>query len=272
MEPIYCVNTDTITLKTLGESKIQDQEILNLNGSKATKIKTNEIIFILKSKAINFSDKSGGNMIFVKDCDELSLMQNAFLRELTRQYPQISFEKLPVIIPQNNLPENFNTYKFEKLSTNQITKQNGVFRAIFRSNDLQKTLFFKYDFKAKISALRATKNIKIKSVLSLGDYQIDAINFDDFSSDLMTTIPNVKLIAKRNVKSGEYLSSQFFIAQNLIRKGDTVVALLNDGELSVSIEARAMQHGNLGDTIKVITKDRRNFEATIISKNRVLIR
>ena len=68
------------------------------------------------------------------------------------------------------------------------------------------------------------------------------------------------------------MSVQFFNAQTLIRKGDKIAALLNDGQLSITIEVKAAEHGNLGDTIKVVGKDRKIFEATIISKNKAIIR
>ena len=271
LEPMYCISGDSITLSVLGPVK-QDEEILNLNGSAAAKIKTSELTQILMSKAINFSDKSGGKITFAKNCNELMNMQNAFLRELTRQYPKIIFSKLPEISLQTNTPEKLNEYFFEKLSVNSISSQNGIFRAIFRFNDLQKTLFFKYSFKAQMPALRAVKNIPIKHTLGLLDYQIETVNFDDFKHDLITSVPSSKLIAKRNIKAGEFLSVQFFNAQTLIRKGDKIAALLNDGQLSITIEVKAAEHGNLGDTIKVVGKDRKIFEATIISKNKAIIR
>ena len=68
------------------------------------------------------------------------------------------------------------------------------------------------------------------------------------------------------------MSVQFFNAQTLIRKGDKIAALLNDGQLSITIEVKAAEYGNLGDTIKVVGKDRKIFEATIISKNKAIIR
>ena len=272
LQPMYCVQKNSITLADLGFYKSKDEEILNLNKNKAAKIKTSQMIEILKAKSVNYNDKSGGFMIFVANCDELEFMQNAFLQEITKQYPQIIFNKLPDILPQNNLPDNFRNYKFDRLSINQITSQNGIFRTIFRENGQQKTLFFKYNFQAKIPVLRATKNISIKQILGLGDYYIDMIDFDNFKSDFITNIPSSKLISKRSIKNGEYLSINFFNTQTLVKKGDKLVAFLDDGSLSVSIEVTATEHGNLGDKIKVISNDKKSFEATIVSKNRVLIR
>ncbi|QKF92222.1 flagellar basal body P-ring formation chaperone FlgA [Campylobacter sp. CCUG 57310] len=269
---MYCINDDTITLKTLGFNG-RNEEILNLNQQKAAKINSNKMAEILKFHLINFTDKSGGEIIFVKHCDEILKLQRDFLAAVTNEYPRIKFSQIPTISAQSELPKDFSTYKFEKLFINSLNSQKGSFRATFILPDSSvKSIFFRYEFKAKMPILRSSKQISAKHILSVLDYSLDEIDFGDFSKDYFTEIPVSKMISKQNIKAGEILAKRQFQMLSMIKKGDSIQAVFNDGSLNVSIEVRALEDGNLGDVIKVRGRDKKVFYATIISKKQVLIR
>ncbi|MDO5046815.1 flagellar basal body P-ring formation chaperone FlgA, partial [Campylobacter sp.] len=171
------------------------------------------------------------------------------------------------------LPKDFASYKFEKLFINSLNSQKGSFRATFiLPNESVKSLFFRYEFKAKMPILRAGKQISVKHILSVLDYRFDEIEFSEFSKDYFTDIPVSKMISKQNIKAGDILAKRQFQMLSMVKKGDTVQAVLNDGSLNVSIEVKALEDGNLGDVIKVRGRDKKVFYATIISKKQVLIR
>ena len=58
----------------------------------------------------------------------------------------------------------------------------------------------------------------------------------------------------------------------LIKKGERINAVLNDGALSIIVEVMALENGNLGETIKVKNNDKKVFSAQIVSKKQVMIR
>ncbi len=272
INPMYCINDDAITLKTLGFNG-KNEEILNLNQQKAAKINSNKMAEILKFHLINFTDKSGGEIIFVKHCDEILKLQRDFLVAVTKEYPRIKFSQIPTISAQSELPKDFSTYKFEKLFINSLNSQKGSFRATFILPDSSvKSIFFRYEFKAKMPILRSSKQISARHILSVLDYRFDEIDFGDFSKDYFTEIPVSKMISKQNIKAGEILAKRQFQMLSMIKKGDSIQAVFNDGSLNVSIEVKALEDGNLGDVIKVRGRDKKVFYATIISKKQVLIR
>ncbi len=271
LNPMYCINSDSITLKTLGYDG-KDEEILNLNGNKAAKISSNRIASIAKSHLINFEDKSGGEMIFVKDCSEIEKLQKEFLIAVIKEYPDIKFIKFPEISAQNEFPKDFSSYNLDQIYINSLNNSKGTFRAIFNANGIQKTFFFRYEFKALMPVLKAVKNISMRHILGIADYKMDMVNFDNFLKDSFTKIPSSRLISKQNIKNGEILLKRQFEFLTLVKRNDNIQAVLNDGSLSVVIEVKALEHGNLGDIIKVRSKDNKTFYATIVSKKQAIIR
>ncbi len=269
--PMYCVSNGKITLADLGFTDKSD-EILNLGENKAAKINSRDLTEILKKRGVELEDKSGGETVFVKNCDALSLVQRAFLQEVTSEFKGLQFVKFPLIEPQNELPKNFHEYKFDKIYVNKINPK-GSFRAGFVApNGSQPSVFFRYEISAKMPVLRATKPIATRQMLGIGDFAKDWVELREFSPDMMSDAPNARLAAKQNIKSGEVLRLRQFTPLPLIKKGERVNAVLSDGTLSIIVEVTALENGNLGETIKVKNNDKKVFSAQIVSKKQVMIR
>ncbi len=269
--PMYCVSNGKITLADLGFAGKND-EILNLGENKAAKINSRDLAEILKKHGVSLEDKSGGETIFVKNCDALALVQRAFLQEVAGEFKGLQFVKFPLIEPQNELPKNFHEYKFDKIYVNKINPK-GSFRASFITpNGSQPSVFFRYEVSAKMPVLRATKPLTTRQMLGIDDFAKDWVELGEFSPDMMSDAPNARLATKQNIKSGEVLRLRQFTPLPLIKKGERVNAVLSDGALSIIVEVTALENGNLGETIKVKNNDKKVFSAQIISKKQVMIR
>ena len=269
--PMYCVKNDAIMLSTFGFGG-EDNEILNLGGARAAKIDIKKLNEILTANFKTYSDKSGGSVAFVKDCSQLDLMQASFLRAVSDEYAGIVIENLS-IEPQNALPENFENFRFKSIFLNGASNQRGSFRASFELPDLTlKSLFFKYSFKAKMPVFIALNDIESKRVLGLLDYQSGFVDFEKYQKDALAVMPASALVARSKIKAGEVLMKHNFAAVTLVKKGDALNAVLNDGGLSVIIEVRAMEGGNLGDAIKVKNKDGKILSAIVSSPKEVVLK
>ncbi|MGH1599953.1 flagellar basal body P-ring formation chaperone FlgA [Campylobacter majalis] len=268
---MYCVNQDSITLHTFGFDGV-DNEILNLNGKRAAKISTKELLNILTSNFKTFNDKTGTSVAFVKNCTTFDLIQAEFLKRLSNEYSGIMVEKI-TIEPQVSLPKNFDTYSYKKLITTGNLSSNGVFRVMFELPDLStKNLYFKYSFKAKMPILKALNNLNQGQILGAFDYQKTWIEFEKFDKNSIQKLNASKLMAKSKIASGQTLLTQNFTEISLIKKGDKIQANINEDGVSVIIDVYALQNGNLGDVIMVRSKDRKSYKANIISNNKVIIR
>ena len=60
-----------------------------------------------------------------------------------------------------------------------------------------------------------------------------------------------------------------FKANHLVKKDAKMKAVLDDGEVKMSVDVSALEAGNKGDTIRVKTKEGKVLQAIIVGKNQV---
>ncbi|MBE2985990.1 flagellar basal body P-ring formation protein FlgA [Campylobacter sp. RM12920] len=267
---MYCIDQDEISLYTFGFDG-EDNEILNLNGQRAAKIDTKELHEILTANFKTYKDKSGGSVSFVRNCTLMDNVLMRFLHALSDEFSGIKIESVD-IKPQSTLPENFNDFRLENIFINSKDRSSGTFRASFEQPDLaSKSIFFQYSFKAKMPVFLALNSMDHKHILGLLDYQSGYVEFNKYQKDYISSFPSSTLITKTKIKAGEILSTKHFIAASLVKKGDSVKAVLNEGGVSIIIEVKALENGNLGDIIKIRTRDNKILSAVVSSSKQVMI-
>ena len=269
--PMYCIVNDQISLRTLGFDG-EDNEILNLEGMRAAKIESKKLYEILTSNFKTYKDKSGGSVVFVKNCQIMDEIQMHFLKAISDEYPGISVSDLS-ISPQNKLPANFKDLVFKNIFLSDQNSQKGVFRASFEDVDLSlKSLYFKFSFNAKMPVFIAINSMNTNHILSLLDYQPTMIEFSKWPRDALSGLSAATLITKIQIKSGEILTKRQFNAISLVKKGEILNAVLIEGGVNIIAEVKALEDGNLGDMIKIRTKDNKILEATVSGKGQAIIR
>jgi len=268
---MYCIVNDQISLRTLGFDG-EDNEILNLEGMRAAKIESKRLYEILTSNFKTYKDKSGGSVVFVKNCQIMDEIQMHFLRAISDEYPGISVSDLS-ISPQNKLPANFKDLVFKNIFLSDQNSQKGVFRVSFEDVDLSlKSLYFKFSFNAKMPVFIAINSMNTNHILSLLDYQPTMIEFSKWPRDALSGLSAATLITKIQIKSGEILTKRQFNAISLVKKGEILNAVLIEGGVNIIAEVKALEDGNLGDMIKIRTKDNKILEATVSGKGQAIIR
>jgi len=268
---MYCIVNDQISLRTLGFDG-EDNEILNLEGMRAAKIDSKRLYEILTSNFKTYKDKSGGSVVFVKNCQIMDEIQMHFLKAISDEYPGISVSDLS-ISPQNKLPANFKDLVFKNIFLSDQNSQKGVFRVSFEDVDLSlKSLYFKFSFNAKMPVFIAINSMNTNHILSLLDYQPTMIEFNKWPRDALSGLSAATLITKIQIKSGEILTKRQFNAISLVKKGETLNAVLIEGSVNIIAEVKALEDGNLGDMIKIRTKDNKILEATVSGKGQAIIR
>jgi flagella basal body P-ring formation protein FlgA len=80
------------------------------------------------------------------------------------------------------------------------------------------------------------------------------------------------MLAKRSLAPGDLLNRNWVTGVCLVRNGEMVRLLVQNGSISISVLARALQDGKLGDRIKVrnIESDRA-LTAVVIGRGEVRI-
>lgn len=206
---------------------------------------------------------------FASNFDEVKL---ALIKEFKTNYPQIEIISLE-LDTQSSLPEDFNQYVFLKLGNHNFEKADGFIKAEFKTPEqFKKNIFFKYFLKAKLEVLQSTRPISRNENLSPASFKIVKIPFDKVPSGILKKDEIANLIAKSNIRENMILKYNMFKTKTLIQRNDSVYGVMKDGDLSMIIELKAMQSGNLNQRIRLKNKEGKVVHGKVISKNYVEIK
>ena len=98
------------------------------------------------------------------------------------------------------------------------------------------------------------------------------IEFGKWPKDALSSSNSLALITKVQIKSGEILTKRQFNAISLVKKGQMLNAVLSEDGVKIIAEVKALEDGNLGDMIKIRTKDNKILQATVSGKDEAVIR
>lgn len=206
---------------------------------------------------------------FASNFDEVKL---ALIKEFKTNYPQIEIISLE-LNTQSSLPEDFNQYVFLKLGNHNFEKADGFIKAEFKTPEqFKKNIFFKYFLKAKLEVLQSTRPISRNENLSPASFKMVKIPFDKVPSGILKKDEIANLIAKSNIRENMILKYNMFKTKTLIQRNDSVYGVMKDGDLSMIIELKAMQSGNLNQRIRLKNKEGKVVHGKVISKNYVEIK
>jgi flagellar basal body P-ring formation protein FlgA len=110
----------------------------------------------------------------------------------------------------------------------------------------------KADVHVRAQVVQVARPVAFRSVLKADDLREQTCEIDDpRAAYFRTAAEAVGKIAKRALGKGELLSQSSLEQPGLVRSGETVRLVLESGGLHMTVLARALQNGKLGDPIKV---------------------
>lgn len=265
--PRYCINSNFVLLSDITENPSDDEFLFDLQN---TPVNSEIIKKALSKNGIKFKDLSGGEVEFIVGCSFYQNLHTQFLKEIYLKYGVLKLNSLN-LTTQSPIPDEY--YEICDISITNIRASKGTFKAILSDfNGNKKVFFFRYKMDAKIGVFVASKDMKIRHILNLNDFSYKFVDLARYKLGAIMEIPSHKTLTKRQIKTGEILTKSHFAKLADVKKGTMINALFKDSSLSVNAEVTALQSGNIGDIIKVKTKDNKKLNAEIISNNRVLIR
>ncbi len=273
----YCIKNSSVYLKDIFPHLKQNSFIINIpKGLKEFKTPSLDIISALKKiEKGDIDDLSGGVVTFDTQCFvnyHKDTIDREIRKRFKKEYPSIKIERI-FIQPLNSFPKNFKSYNIEdiEISKYNLKKYKGTLCVVYKNQNRLLRLYFKFKIKAKITLLKAKNNITNGKILSLKDCEKYEVDFKKVPSGLLKSCSNGKLISRTFIKKGSVLSNYMFKKKSLIRKKQTVTAVLDSGFLTLEFDARALNDADLGDEIKVINKSGKVFKAKVVAKDTVEI-
>ncbi len=168
-------------------------------------------------------------------------------------------------------PRKFDTFKEEEifLSKPALKRSQSTISVLYSTPKKDKKIYFKYQIKAKIPVYKATTLIRKDTSLTLENLHLEKILFTNIVSTPISKEYLNRYSAKRTIKKNKIITIRD-IKQSLdIMKNQHINAIISDGELKITFQAKALQSGFIGDIIKIKRGKKKIFKAKIVSKNRV---
>lgn len=143
----------------------------------------------------------------------------------------------------------------------------GIFRAICNNQNKQ----FSYTLNATSKVLILKRNIAKDEVISLSDVLQKNIAFKQAPNDALSMLDE-NSYAKSFLKANTILTQNKLKPNYVINKEDSVVGIIDDGNLSVFIDLTALQNGVKGQRIRLKNSDGKVIYGEILNNKQVLIR
>ncbi|MCR2064635.1 flagellar basal body P-ring formation chaperone FlgA [Campylobacter helveticus] len=204
------------------------------------------------------------------EAGNLELIKAALTKEYQNNFPQIAIKQVDLKI--TSLPRDFEQFEFLRIANGKFNKSQGFLRAEFKTpQNISKNVFFRYFIRANLEVLRSTRAIKRGDRLGALDYKIVLMDFDKVPSNALGVEDLNNLLAKSNINKNTILRQNMFKTTAIIKRNDQVIGVLKDSGVDVLIELVALQSANLGERIRVKSKDGKVMQGVVMGKNRVLL-
>jgi flagella basal body P-ring formation protein FlgA len=135
----------------------------------------------------------------------------------------------------------------------------------------RKKIYFSYEIEASINAFKAKHNMHHDKILTKKDYEAVQIPLNKLPSRLISCKIDKKLITKNYVKEEELLTYNKIEVKKDVLKGNQIRAYMVDGSLVIGIDATLLQDANIGDRVKVRTKENKILRAKLFSSSEAMI-
>ena len=203
---------------------------------------------------------------YVKFTHEIAFDRKRFKTFLTKiytnHYKDIDIKKITIHSRGylKSLPQN---YTF-KIKSNAHLKNHGILS--IKSN--KKEFYFDYEIVAFVGVYKAKERIKRNSELSAFNVVKTKLKLTRFLSTPLYITKEKRFEAKHIIKKDSIITKRDVILERLVRRGNSIKVTLNENNLAISFEAKALSDAIYGDTIKVKQSNNRVIQVKVVGKNR----
>ncbi len=272
----YCIKNPHVMLGDIVENVKNDKVLIDIPDTTSHfQVPTIKVLEKLEKLGFKVQKNEQGIIKFKRFCDfKLDALDKKLQKAVKTIYPNAYINSLQ-IKPKNTLPNGIDKMVLKNISVSKssIKRQDGVFLAKFINQKGHiKSIYFSFSLDATLDVFVSTKDIKSGTILTQNHFAYQEFELKKLPINFLKTITPNTLIAKFNIKKGTILTQNAFKKKNLIKRGNYIKAILKDGMLSLEIEVKALNSGDRGDKIKVMSSDGKTFSAIIINKTTVHIR
>ncbi len=231
------------------------------------RVNAKEVITIFKKHGVDMQNKDVRYVNFRQRSPvDMSHITQKLKQEFLSKYSNLKIHSLKVY-PRaytTTLPEEYTL----SLQSQTLYKNYSTISIVTPDH---KMTFFDYILDADIDVVITTRKIARHQELTQNNTKIKTIKFTSFRSNPFTEMKNHKYQSKFLLKSDYILTENDIEPLSLVRRDDLVVATINDGGLTITLNAIAEQDVKEGDIFAIRKSNGKKLMAKVIGKKRVEI-
>jgi len=265
----YFIKNDVVMLSDIIQNPKEDFLLYQIPKSRHTKrVKASKLIKKLQAVGYkNFQTKHA----YIQFTQKSPLNLQAFKKELQKYY-QKHYKEINILhaeLSPNHyiisLPKEYTIH----FGRNAYLSKKGVF---YIKTNKNKKIFFHYTLHATLSLYETKKEIQKGEELSFINCKKRSIMLDKFRAMPLLELPRGQYEAKHRIKKSKLLTERDVTGLYLIKRGSPVTITLQDGGVSITFSARALQNGRYGDTIAIRKHNNKKIYVTVTGKNRAKVK
>jgi flagella basal body P-ring formation protein FlgA len=198
--------------------------------------------------------------------------------------PDILNEKINEILAKKL--SGYSSYKFEILQAptgfkhfelqENLLKINGntayLPAAFMDKNNRTSNSYLTIGLKLYQPVFISNKKIEKNMEISLTDFTVEEVEVGMVKGTPVLASNELKEFkSKIQINPGSILLREYINQVPAIKAGDKIIAVVVNGHIKITIEAFARQDGLVGDDIRIITSDKKQFKAKVIDSKNVTI-
>ena len=264
----YYVDSNQVMLSSIVPNIKNDVKIINIDNNRySKKITSKRVIAILKKYSYKDYISKDRFVKFIKKSDiDTSKIKNSIKTFYLKNYSSIQIKSI-IIEPRGyikSLPSNYSI----NIPSRAYLSNMGTLNIKTLKN---KKLFFDYTLDATIDSFIAKQKIKKGDELSRFNTKKERVILGRLRAKPLEVIYNATLQAKNHIKKDKILTIRDVVTLDVVKRNSMVVVSLNNSNISITFNAKALQNGKSGDIINIQKSNGKRLKARVIGRNRVEI-
>ena len=262
----YYIKNNFVMLSDIVNSlKKNDKKLFSLNENRHTlRVRTKELIKLLKING--YTEYVSKYREYIQFTKRSPINRKKLINKIKKLYKRkYSFITIKNISVQPNvylekLPSQY-TIHFEKSS---YLSNRGI---LYIKTLKRKKIFFHYLINAKVTIYQAKQNIKRSTHLENRNCQKKDIILDKFRAMPVQDINKHQYQSKYNIGAGRTITVRNVTGLDLVRRGSQINIFIDYANMQISFSAKALQNGELGQTINVRNREGKKMKVIVTGKN-----
>lgn len=192
-----------------------------------------------------------------------------------KQYTDADIKVESIVVPFKDfqVPEGKVTYSITSTSTRFMPRDLEKVN-VFVNGHCVKTFNAAIEIKAYKSVMVASTEISREKALDRNVIKVERRDVSNILDNIMCENDlNKEIIAKKYFIKGELIDRRFVKIKPEIIRNSLVTVLFNTNNLTITIEARALSDGSIGDNICIMNKNyNKIYKGTVIGENKVMVK